>query len=101
MCRLHYYCDCLDILRRARERRWIKIEARTILVFLDRTAKVARAAFNEVKRLLRGIKGVRYGLFCPAQLRITYKGVEKVFTTPEDAKQYVQTDFWVSSTRSE
>lgn len=93
VCRLHYYSDCLDILRRARERQRIKVGAGTISIFPDHTAKVARAraAFNEVKRLLRGIEGIRYGLFYPAQLRITYNGVVKEFTASEDAKQYVQT----------
>lgn len=92
VCRLHYYSDCVNILRRARELQRIKVGNMTLSVFPDYTAKVARAraAFNEVKRLLRGIEGVRFGLFHPAQLRITYQGAEKKFTSPEDAKEYVK-----------
>lgn len=93
VCKLHYYSDCVDILRRAREMQRIKVGASTISIFPDYTAKVARAraAFNEVKRLLRSIEGARYGLYHPAQLRVSYKGVEKVFSSSEDAKQYVKT----------
>ncbi|XP_032871883.1 zinc finger protein 19-like [Amblyraja radiata] len=46
-------------------------------------------AFNEVRKQLRGVKGVRYGLFYPARLRISYQGVEKDFDSAEDAKAYV------------
>uniref|UniRef100_A0A3B1J417 L1 transposable element RRM domain-containing protein n=1 Tax=Astyanax mexicanus TaxID=7994 RepID=A0A3B1J417_ASTMX len=57
VCRFHYYGDCVDILRRARELRHIKIRDMAISVFPDHTAKIARAraAFNEVRRQLRGI----------------------------------------------
>ncbi|CAG5896880.1 unnamed protein product [Menidia menidia] len=65
----------------------------TLSVFPDYTAKVARAraAFNEVRKLLRGIDGARYGLIHPARLRITFKGVEKDFISADEAKEYVQT----------
>ncbi|KAI5626695.1 hypothetical protein C0J50_13747, partial [Silurus asotus] len=61
--RFHYHSECLDVLRRARA------------IFPDHTVKTAKAwaAFNEVGRQLRGIEGVRYGLFYPARLRITHK----------------------------
>uniref|UniRef100_A0A3P8PDL0 L1 transposable element RRM domain-containing protein n=1 Tax=Astatotilapia calliptera TaxID=8154 RepID=A0A3P8PDL0_ASTCA len=87
VCRFHYHTDCVDILRRARERRQIKVGDRTISVFPDYTARVARAraAFNTVRQQLRGIDGVRYGLLHPARLRITYKGVEKDFVSAEEA----------------
>lgn len=93
VCRLHYHRDCVDILRRARELQRIKVGGTTVSVFPDYTAKVARAqaAFNEVKRLLRGIDGAKYGLFHPANLLITYQGIEKKFTSAEDAKEYVKT----------
>lgn len=92
VCRLHYYGDCVDILRRARELRQIKVGDLTISVFPDHTAKIARAraAFNEVRRQLRGIDGARYGLFHPARLRITYNGVEKDFVSAEKASDYVK-----------
>ncbi|CAL9697205.1 unnamed protein product [Knipowitschia caucasica] len=93
VCRLHYYSDCVDILRRATERGQIKVRDMTISVFPDYTDGVARAraAFNDVRRQLRNIEGVRYGLFYPARLRITYRGAEKEFTSADDAGQYVKT----------
>ncbi|CAG5884007.1 unnamed protein product [Menidia menidia] len=93
VCKLHYYSDCVDILRRARELRQIPLRGMTLSVFPDYTAKVARAraAFNEVRKLLRGIDGARYGLIHPARLRITFKGVEKDFISADEAKEYVQT----------
>ena len=93
VCRFHYYSDCVDILRRARELRQIKVADMTISVFPDYTAKIARAraAFNEVRRQLRGIDGARYGLVHPARLRITYNGVEKDFVSAERARDYVKT----------
>lgn len=93
VCRLHYHSDCVDILRRARELQQIKVRDLTISVFPDHTAKVARAraAFNEVRRQLRGIDGARYGLFHPARLRITYNGVEKDFVSADEASDYFKT----------
>lgn len=93
VCRFHYHSDCVDILRRARELREIKVKGLTISVFPDHTAKIARAraAFNDVRRQLRGIDGVRYGLFHPARLRITHNGVEKDFVSAEKAGVYVKT----------
>uniref|UniRef100_A0A3B1IE24 L1 transposable element RRM domain-containing protein n=1 Tax=Astyanax mexicanus TaxID=7994 RepID=A0A3B1IE24_ASTMX len=93
VCRFHYYGDCVDILRRARELRQIKIRDMAISVFPDHTAKIARAraAFNEVRRQLRGIVGARYGLIHPARLRITYNGVEKDFVSAAEASDYVKT----------
>ncbi|KAJ0049956.1 hypothetical protein NL108_006494, partial [Boleophthalmus pectinirostris] len=91
VCRLHYYSDCVDILRWARERGQIKVRDMALSIFPDHTDNVARAraAFNDVRRQLRGIEGVRYGLFYPARLRITYKGIEKEFTSAEEARGYV------------
>ncbi|KAK7888986.1 hypothetical protein WMY93_024546 [Mugilogobius chulae] len=93
VCKLHYYSDCVDILRRARERKQMKVGDMALSIFPDHTASVARAraAFNDVRRQLRGIEGARYGLLHPARLRITYKGVEKEFTSADVARGYVQT----------
>lgn len=74
----------------ARKRESTDCYRRYISVFPDHTAKVARAAFSEVRRQLRGMDGVRYGLFYPARLRISYKGVEKDFVSAEDAKAYIK-----------
>ncbi|KAL6462532.1 hypothetical protein MHYP_G00289540 [Metynnis hypsauchen] len=77
----------------ARELRQIKVRDLIISVFPDYTAKVARAqaAFNEVRRQLRGIDGARYGLIHPARLRITYNGVQKDFISAEEASDYAKT----------
>lgn len=91
--RLHYYNDCADILRRARIQKRIKIGDMAISVFPDHTTKTARAQalFNDVRRQLRGIPGIRFGLLYPARLRITNDGIEKEFKSPEDAKAYIKT----------
>lgn len=82
VCRLHYHTDCVDILRCAKELRQIKVRDLTVSVFPDHTARVARAraAFNEVRRQLRGIDGAWYGLIHPARLCITYNGERLCFS---------------------
>uniref|UniRef100_A0A8C5HK84 Transposase element L1Md-A101/L1Md-A102/L1Md-A2 n=1 Tax=Gouania willdenowi TaxID=441366 RepID=A0A8C5HK84_GOUWI len=91
--RLHYFTDCSDILKKARERQRINIRDMSISVFPDHTTKTARAraAFNDVRRQLREIEGVRFGLLHPARLRITHRGVQRDFTSPEEAKLFIQT----------
>uniref|UniRef100_A0A3B4Z3R3 L1 transposable element RRM domain-containing protein n=1 Tax=Stegastes partitus TaxID=144197 RepID=A0A3B4Z3R3_9TELE len=91
--KLHYDMDCAGILRKARELQRIEVRNMTISVFPDYTPKTARAraAFSEVRRLLRDIEGVRFGLLYPARLRITYEGVQRDFTSPEEAKIFVKT----------
>ena len=90
--KLHYFRDCSDILRKARELQRIKIRNMTISVFPDHTAKTvrARAAFNDVRRQLREIEGIRFGLLHPARLRITHGGVQKDFTSPEEAESFIK-----------
>ncbi|KAL6480308.1 hypothetical protein MHYP_G00113410 [Metynnis hypsauchen] len=60
-------------------------------VFPDYTAKVARAraAFNEARKLLQDVEGVRYSLLFPAQLRITYNGTQHLFTSPVESKGFI------------
>ncbi|CAL9685159.1 unnamed protein product [Knipowitschia caucasica] len=92
--RLHYYADCVGILQRARAQQRIKIGDSTISVFPDHTARTAeaRAAFNHIRRQLRDIPGIRYGLMYPALLRITTSGgVTKDFTSPGEAAVFVKT----------
>ncbi|KAJ8281002.1 hypothetical protein GJAV_G00062190 [Gymnothorax javanicus] len=59
--RLHYYADCVNILRRARTQQRIKLMDSTISIFPDLTARMAkaRATFNDVRHQLRDIPGVR------------------------------------------
>lgn len=90
--RLHYYSDCADILRKARELQRINIRDMSISIFPDYTAKTARAraAFNDVRRQLRDMEGVRFGIIHPGKLRITYEGVQRDFTSPGEAKAYIR-----------
>ncbi|KAI4889415.1 hypothetical protein NFI96_026775, partial [Prochilodus magdalenae] len=89
--RLHYFHECSNTLRLARERERVVVNDLTISVYPDYTAKAARAraAFNGVRQQLRGIKDLRFGILHPARLRITYKGVEKTFTSPDEAQKYI------------
>lgn len=91
--KLHYYQDAVDVLRRARDATGpLHHNGSTIFIFPDYPASVARArsAFNDVKKLLRGREGVRYGLLYPARLRITHNGGEKIFMDPAEATTYVE-----------
>lgn len=90
--KLHYYQDCVKVLRRAREQGPLRYKGEPIAIFPDYTASVARAraAFNDVRNLLRGRRDVRYGLMFPARLRISYKGDNKEFLVPEKAMAYVK-----------
>lgn len=90
--KLHYYQDCVEILRRVREAGPLHYKDSTILIFPDYPPSVARArsAFNEVRKLLRGREGVRYGILHPAKLRITHNGTEKQFQDAVEAMTYVK-----------
>ena len=68
--KLHYYQDCVEVLSRARSQAPLRCNGVTIAIFPDYTASVAkaRAAFNEVRKLLRDRQGVQYGILFPARL---------------------------------
>lgn len=89
--RLHYHTDCIDILRRARENGKTTYKDMSLSIFPDYTSKVAqaRAAFNDVRRQLRGMEGVRFGLLHPARLRISHNGEDKVFLSPSEAQTFI------------
>ncbi|KAL7854835.1 hypothetical protein SRHO_G00170250 [Serrasalmus rhombeus] len=59
--RLHYYENCVEILRKARRQQRITVSNMKLSVFPDFTAKVARAraAFNEVHTQPCAMEGVR------------------------------------------
>ncbi|KAL6483996.1 hypothetical protein MHYP_G00088690 [Metynnis hypsauchen] len=88
--RLHYFRDCANILRLAKEKQRIKMDGVTISIYLDYTVRVARAraGYNGVRQQLRGVEGVRYGILYPA-LRITHNNQERIFSTPEEAQSYI------------
>ncbi|KAI4895083.1 hypothetical protein NFI96_026218 [Prochilodus magdalenae] len=91
--KLHYYEDCMEILRKARRQQRVTISNMRISVFPDFTARVARAraAFNGVRAQLRGMEGIPYGTLYPARLRITHDGKHHDFTCPEEAGRFVAT----------
>lgn len=61
------------------------------MIFPDFSAGLSkrRAEFIEVKKLLRGKEGVRYGLVYPARLRVSFQGKENVFDTPQAVKDFI------------
>ena len=89
--RLHYYSDCVHILSKAKVMKGTRLRGINVSVFQDYSAKVARAraTFNDVRRQLRDISGVRFGLFYPARLRITYGNVQRDFSSPVEAEKYI------------
>lgn len=93
--RVHYFQDCANILRHAREKQQIKLDGMTLSVYPDYTARVAkaRAGYNGVRQQLRGLEGVRFGILYPARLRITHNNQELIFTTPEEAQTYIRKNF--------
>lgn len=90
--KLHYYQDCVEILRRARTQAPLRLHGQPVAIFPDYTTAVAkaRAAFTEVRRALRDKQGVRFGILFPARLRISYEGDDKEFVDPGEAMDYVK-----------
>jgi len=93
MAKVHYYQDCADILRRARESGVLRFRGTDISIFPDYPPSVwqARSAFSEVRQLLCGRDGVKYVLLYPARFRIRYNGTEKRFQNSGEAMAYVKT----------
>ncbi|XP_038154320.1 uncharacterized protein LOC119791981 [Cyprinodon tularosa] len=91
--RLHNEGDALAILRKARDRGGrLQFDGNTISVFPDYTVNVAkaRAAFTDVRKMLRGRPGVRFGILYPARFRISYNNEEKEFLDATEAMDYVK-----------
>lgn len=91
--RLHYFQARERILQQAARLGPLLYREKRISVFPDFTAAVSkkRAAFTGVKRLLRNIPGVKYGMFYPAQLRVTLSdGKRHSFDNPDDAAAFVK-----------
>lgn len=97
--KLHYYKDCVEVLRRAHTQGPLRFKGDPIVIFPDYTASVAkaRAAFTEVRKLLRDRQGVRFGILFPARLRVTYKGEDMEFIDPAKAMAYVKENIVTSS----
>lgn len=90
--KLHYYQDCVEILRQARTKAPLRFNGKPVAIFPDYTTAVARAraAFTDVRKLLHDRRGVRFGILFPARLRITHDGEDKEFLDPSKAMEYVK-----------
>uniref|UniRef100_H3B7D4 L1 transposable element RRM domain-containing protein n=1 Tax=Latimeria chalumnae TaxID=7897 RepID=H3B7D4_LATCH len=75
------------LLRSAREIGTLDWEGHRILLFPDLSKALQ---FLPVKKILQD-KKIKYGLFYPATLRVTYRGVTSSFGMVEDAEKFVKT----------
>ncbi|KAL7850030.1 hypothetical protein SRHO_G00193790 [Serrasalmus rhombeus] len=91
--KLHYFEDCARILKEARSRQRISSAGMRFFVYPDFTPKVAkaRAALNEVRKKLRTMDGVKYGIVYPARLRLTFEGKSHEFTSAGEAERFITT----------
>ena len=77
--KLHNDGDAAEVLGRARDRAPLNYNGKRIAIFPNYTNNVAKAgaAFTDVRKMLRGRQGVRYGLLFPARMRISVRDEEK------------------------
>ncbi|KAJ8349135.1 hypothetical protein SKAU_G00277240 [Synaphobranchus kaupii] len=68
------------------------IHGEPVAIYPDYMSSVAkaRASFTDVRKLLRGQQGIRYGFFFPAKLRITHNNEDREFLDPDKAMDYVK-----------
>lgn len=89
----HYFSEKETLLKKAMAMKSVTTadgDHIRILPDFTQTVSKQRAAFTEVRGLLRGCEGVRYGLRYPATLRITTAdGQEESFKDPKLAKEFV------------
>lgn len=91
--RVHYFHVKELILRRAGAAAPLLYQGRKIFIFPDFTSSVAkkRSQFGNAKRLLHSCPGVKFGLFYPAELRITLpNGAVRKFSDPEAATDFIK-----------
>ncbi len=83
-----------DILRRAIQTKQLKFKEQTVYIFPDFPPEIAkkRAAYYDVKRVLRSRSDVKYGLRGLTGFRITHDGVEHKFDTPDFRWRALQDD---------
>lgn len=88
----HRYDVKEDIWRKASRGGQLKFRDKTVFVFPDFPPEIAkkRAAYYDVKRLLRSMPDVKYGLRRLTGFRITKNGAEHVFDTPAAALAFVK-----------
>uniref|UniRef100_A0A669EAR5 L1 transposable element RRM domain-containing protein n=1 Tax=Oreochromis niloticus TaxID=8128 RepID=A0A669EAR5_ORENI len=93
--KFHYFQEKVDVLRKAMRAGPITHNGKRFYIYPDYSAAVRkkRAAFTEVRGLLRRCTGVKYGLLYPATLKITAPAGEQMsFEDPIKAKHYVETN---------
>lgn len=93
--KFHYFQEKVDVLRKAMGAGPISHNGKRFYIYPDYSPAVRkkRAAFTEVRRLLRRCAGVKYGLLFPATLKITAPAGEQVsFDDPIKAKNYIETN---------
>lgn len=89
----HYFHNCEEILRRVRETDSITYQGQKLRIYQDLPPSVTkrRAAFAELRRILRGKSGVKYVFLYPARFRVTIAGQgERRFTDAGEALAYVK-----------
>uniref|UniRef100_A0AAX7UGL5 L1 transposable element RRM domain-containing protein n=1 Tax=Astatotilapia calliptera TaxID=8154 RepID=A0AAX7UGL5_ASTCA len=89
--RVHYFHVKEQLLRLAGANSPLLYQGRRISIFPDFTPAVAkkRSQFTGVKRLLHSCPGIKFGLFYPAELRVTLPdGVIRKFTDPASATDF-------------
>lgn len=95
-----YHGEVKDhILRISSQKKQLFFKEKRVHIFPDFEPEVAekRAAFAEVKQLLKDIRDVKFSLCFPAVLPVTFKDEEKSFTDPELAACYIKDNILSSS----
>lgn len=93
--KFHYYQEKLEVLRRAARVSPLTYNGDKIMIFSDLPPLVVkrRSAFREVKELLHRCQGVRFGVLCPARLKVSFSRGEKIFTDSAATRDYVMKNF--------
>ncbi len=89
--RMHHGDVKDHILRLSSQKTQLSYRGKRVHIFPDYALEVVkkRAAFTDVKRLLKDIPDVKFGLRFPAKLWITFQGQEKSFDDPKLAMSYI------------
>lgn len=87
--RIHHYQEKEAIIRLARQHP-LKYGDHKVFIFPDYTAEVMeqRRGFRDAMAVLRELK-VKHSLRFPARLYFQHNGLQKVFTSPEEAMMFV------------
>lgn len=92
MMRVHHGDVKDHILRLSSQKKQLYYQGKCVFIFPDFAPEVAKkkAAFVDVKQLLKDVPDVKFGLRFPANLQITFAGEEKSFEDTELAMDYVK-----------